>query len=111
MEEWMKKFIKLNDGLCEEIRNTEIKFPDADKSCYSTIDIDKLEKDVEKHGSTEAKKIMKEYKKQMEGAMLNKNTNKSKTNDEVQKILSSKVNGSKTNDEVQKILSSKVNSK
>lgn len=67
MEEWMKKFIKLNDSLCEEIRNTEIKFPDVDKSCYSTIDIDKLEKDVEKHGCTEAKKLMLYYKKQVEG--------------------------------------------
>lgn len=65
MEEWMKKFIKINDALCEEIRNTEIKFPDVDNSCYSPIDIDKLEKDVEGQGTI--KKLIKEYKKQMEG--------------------------------------------
>ena len=78
-------FDKINEGLLEDLRKTNIKFP---------------EDDAEKH--------VKKNKKQMEeNAMLNKN----KTNDTVQKILSSKVNGSKTSDTVQKILSSKVNNK
>ena len=102
-------FDKINEGLLEDLRKTNIKFPDVDQSCSSMVDV---YKDVEEHGSTEAKKLMKEYKKQMEGnVMLNKNTNNTKTNEDVQKILSSKVNNSKTNDKVQKILSSKVNNK
>ena len=101
-------FDKINEGLLEDLRKTNIKFPEVDQSCR-IVDIDK---DVEEHGSTEAKKLMKEYKKQMEeNVMLNKNTNNTKTNEDVQKILSSKVNNSKTNDKVQKILSSKVNNK
>jgi hypothetical protein len=78
-------FDKINEGILEDLRKTNIKFPECD---------------AEKH--------VKENKKQMEeNAMLNKN----KTSDTVQKILSSKVNGSKTSDTVQKILSSKVNNK
>ena len=78
-------FDKINEGLLEDLRKTNIKFPECD---------------AEKH--------VKKNKKQMEeNAMLNKN----KTSDTVQKILSSKVNGSKTSDTVQKILSSKVNNK
>ena len=97
-------FDKINEGLLEDLRKTNIKFPEVDQSCSPMVDI---YKDVEEHGSTEAKKL---YKKQMEeNDMLNKNTKNSKTNEDVQKILSSKVNGSKTNDKVQKILSSKVN--
>ena len=83
-------FDKINEGLLEDLRKTNIKFPEVDQSCSSMVDI---YKDVEEHGSTEAKKLIKEYKKQMEEKnMLNKNTNNSKTNDKVQKILSSKVN-------------------
>lgn len=100
-------FDKINEGLLEDLRKTNIKFPEVDQSCSPMVDI---YKDVEEHGSTEAKKLVNEYKKQMEeNDMLNKNN--TKTNDKVQKILSSKVNGSKTNDKVQKILSSKVNNK
>ena len=83
-------FDKINEGLLEDLRKTNIKFPEVDQSCSPMVDI---YKDVEEHGSTEAKKLLKEYKKQMEeNDMLNKNTKNSKTNEDVQKILSSKVN-------------------
>lgn len=87
-------FDKINEGLLEDLRKTNIKFPEVDQSCSCIVDI---VKDVEEHGSTEAKKLIKAYKKQMEeNDMMNniKNTNKSeeKTSDEIQKILSSKVN-------------------
>lgn len=105
---WVEKhmmFDKINESLLEDLSKTNIKFPEVDHSCLPMVDI---YKDVEEHGSAEAKKLMEEYKKQMEeNDMINKN----KTNDTVQKILSSKVNGSKTSDTVQKILSSKVNNK
>lgn len=63
-KEIFNMFDKLNEGILEDLSKTNIKFPEVDQSCYQIIDI---EKDVEEHGSTEAKKLMEAYKKQMEG--------------------------------------------